>query len=98
MGETTSYSGKLREAFLAIKIAQAQDKSQVLCNYMNTIYLGRGAYGIQAAAKAYFNKNASDLTLSEAAMLAGIIPRRAHGIRPSIRNRPKSDTTACSAS
>lgn len=41
---------------------------------MNTIYLGRGAYGIQAAAKAYFNKNASDLTLSEAAMLAGIIP------------------------
>lgn len=35
---------------------------------------GRGAYGIQAAAKAYFNKNASDLTLSEAAMLAGIIP------------------------
>ena len=74
LGETTSYSGKLREAFLAIKIAQAQDKSQVLCNYMNTIYLGRGAYGIQAAAKAYFNKNASDLTLSESAMLAGIIP------------------------
>ena len=74
LGETTSYKGKLREAFLAIKIAQAQDKSQVLCNYMNTIYLGRGAYGIQAAAKAYYNKDAKDLTLSEAAMLAGIIP------------------------
>ena len=74
LGETTSYVGKLREAFLAVKIAQAQDKSQVLCNYMNTIYLGRGAYGIQAAAKAYFGKDAKDLTLSEAAMLAGIIP------------------------
>ena len=74
LGETTSYSGKLREAFLAIKIAQAQDKSQVLCNYMNTIYLGRNSYGIQAAAKAYFNKDAKDLTLSEAAMIAGIIP------------------------
>ena len=74
LGETVTYSGKLREAFLAIKIAQQQDKSQVLCNYMNTIYLGRGAYGIQAAAKAYFNKDAKDLTLSEAAMLAGIIP------------------------
>ena len=74
LGETTSYKGKLREAFLAIKIAQAQDKSQVLCNYMNTIYLGRGAYGIQAAAKAYYNKDAKDMTLSEAAMLAGIIP------------------------
>ena len=74
LGETTTYSGKLREAFLAIKIAQQQDKSEVLCNYMNTIYLGRGAYGIQAAAKAYFNKDAKDLTLPEAAMLAGIIP------------------------
>ncbi|MBT1173739.1 penicillin-binding protein [Bifidobacterium sp. MA2] len=74
LGETTSYTGKLHEAILALKIAQSQDKSQVLCNYMNTIYLGRGAYGIQAAAKAYFNKDAKDLTLSEAAMLAGIIP------------------------
>ncbi len=74
LGETTTYSGKLREAFLAIKIAQQQDKSEVLCNYMNTIYLGRGAYGIQAAAKAYYNKDAKDLTLPEAAMLAGIIP------------------------
>ena len=74
LGETTSYKGKIREAILALKIAQTQDKDEVLCNYMNTIYLGRGAYGIQAAAKAYFNKNAQDLTLNEAAMLAGIIP------------------------
>ncbi|PST46348.1 penicillin-binding protein [Bifidobacterium callitrichos] len=74
LGETTSYTGKLHEAILALKIAQSQDKSQVLCNYMNTIYLGRGAYGIQAAAQAYFNKDAKDLTVSEAAMIAGIIP------------------------
>lgn len=74
LGETTSYLGKLHEAFLALKIAQAQNKDDVLCNYMNTIYLGRGAYGIQAAAQAYFNKDAKDLTISEAAMLAGIIP------------------------
>ena len=44
LGETTSYLGKAREAILALKIAQAQDKDQVLCNYMNTIYLGRGTY------------------------------------------------------
>ena len=74
LGETTSYLGKAREAILALKIAQAQDKDQVLCNYMNTIYLGRGTYGIQAAAKAYFGKEAKDLTVAEAAMLAGIIP------------------------
>ena len=74
LGETTSYAGKAREAILALKIAQTQDKSEVLCNYMNTIYLGRGAYGIQAAAQAYYNKDAKDLTLSEAATIAGIIP------------------------
>ena len=74
LGETTSYAGKIREAILAMKIANSQDKDQVLCNYMNTIYLGRGAYGIQAAAQAYFGKDAKDLTVPEAAMIAGIIP------------------------
>ncbi|WP_170114995.1 transglycosylase domain-containing protein [Bifidobacterium callitrichidarum] len=74
LGETTTYAGKAREAILALKIAQTESKDEVLCNYMNTIYLGRNSYGIQAAAKAYFNKDAKDLTLSEAAMIAGIIP------------------------
>ncbi len=74
LGETKTYLGKLHEAILALKIAQTQDKNTVLCNYMNTIYLGRGAYGIQAAAKAYFGVEAKDLTISQAAMLAGIIP------------------------
>ncbi|OXN00046.1 transglycosylase domain-containing protein, partial [Bifidobacterium vansinderenii] len=74
LGETTTYKGKVKEAFLALKIAQTQDKDTVLCNYMNTIYLGRNAYGIQAAAQAYFGKDAKDLTLSEAATIAGIIP------------------------
>ena len=74
LGDTTTYRGKVRESMLALKIAQTEDKDEVLCNYMNTIYLGRGAYGIEAASQAYFNKSAKDLTLSEAAMLAGIIP------------------------
>ena len=74
LGETTTYVGKAREAVLALKIAQTESKDEVLCNYMNTIYLGRNSYGIQAAAKAYFNKDAKNLTLSEAAMIAGIIP------------------------
>lgn len=74
LGETDSYFGKMREAVLAMKIAQSQDKSTVLCNYMNTIYFGRGAYGIQAAAQTYFAKDAQNLTLEESAMIAGIIP------------------------
>lgn len=74
LGETTTYWGKLKEALLALKISQTQEKGQVLCNYLNTIYFGRGAYGIQAAAQAYFHKDAANLTVSQAALLAGIIP------------------------
>jgi membrane peptidoglycan carboxypeptidase len=71
---TTDLVGKTKEALLALKIDQQQDKNRILENYMNTIYFGRGAYGIQAAAREYFNVNAADLTLSQAALLAGIIP------------------------
>jgi membrane peptidoglycan carboxypeptidase len=71
---TTDLVGKTKEALLALKIDQQQDKDRILENYMNTIYFGRGAYGIQAAAREYFNVNAADLTVSQAALLAGIIP------------------------
>ncbi|MFV0286633.1 MAG: transglycosylase domain-containing protein [Demequina sp.] len=75
VGETTtSIQGKIKETLLAVKIDQEQTKDEVLENYLNTIYLGRGAYGIEAAAREYYDKHAADLTLSEAAMLAGIVP------------------------
>ncbi len=74
LGETTSYTGKIKEAVLAVKINREQTKDEILGNYMNTIYFGRGAYGVEAASKAYFGHSAKDLTLSESAMLAGIIP------------------------
>jgi len=63
LGETTTYKGKLREAILSLKISRTESKETVLCNYMNTIYFGRGAYGIQAAAQNYFGKDAKDLTM-----------------------------------
>ncbi|WP_454050540.1 transglycosylase domain-containing protein [Cellulomonas sp. Marseille-Q8402] len=71
---TTSYTGKAKEALLAIKIAQSETKEQILGRYLNTIYFGRNAYGIDAAAQAYFGKPAAELDVSQAAMLAGIIP------------------------
>ncbi|QOQ39723.1 transglycosylase domain-containing protein [Trueperella pecoris] len=73
-GTTTSLPGKVKEAILAIKIDNEQSKDTILENYLNTIYFGRGAYGIEAAAKAYFGVHASELTLSQSATLAGIIP------------------------
>jgi penicillin-binding protein 1A len=64
---------KLREAALAVKVEHRYGKRQILERYLNTIYLGRGAYGVQAAARAYFGKDAADLGLPEASYLAGLI-------------------------
>lgn len=68
------YWAKAKEAIMALKINRQQEKDEILGNYLNTIYFGRGSYGIQAAAKAYFGKNAQDIDYSEAALLSGIIP------------------------
>ncbi|MDP9067671.1 MAG: transglycosylase domain-containing protein [Actinomycetota bacterium] len=65
---------KAKEAILAIKLERRYSKDQILGFYLNTIYLGRGAYGVQAAADVYFGKEAHELTLAQAAYLAGIIP------------------------
>jgi penicillin-binding protein 1A len=67
-------SRKFKEAVLAIKLERRHSKEEILGFYLNTIYLGRGAYGIEAAANAYFNKHAAGLTLAEAAYLAAIVP------------------------
>lgn len=64
---------KYKEILISIKLDQQLTKDQILENYFNTIYYGRGAYGIQTAAKAYFGKNAKDLTLEEGAFLAAVI-------------------------
>ena len=70
VGETTTdIPGKIEEALLALKIDQQEDKTEILENYMNTIYFGRGAYGIQAASREYFGHPATSLTVSEAALL-----------------------------
>jgi len=63
---------KLKEAILAYRIDQSLSKDQILELYLNQIYFGSGAYGVEAAAQTYFRKHASDLTLSEATLLAGL--------------------------
>ena len=64
---------KFRELFLAYKINKEMSKEEILTDYLNTIYFGRGAYGIQAASKAYFNVNAEKLTTQQAAVLVSVI-------------------------
>lgn len=63
---------KVREAILAIIIELKFSKSEILQAYLNQVYLGEGAYGVEAAAQKYFDKHASDLSLSESAMIAGL--------------------------
>ncbi|MBM3723680.1 MAG: penicillin-binding protein [Actinobacteria bacterium] len=64
---------KARELLLAVKLETLASKDIILERYLNTIYFGRGTYGVQAAAREYFNKDAADLDVSEAAFLAAVI-------------------------
>ncbi|WP_167479945.1 transglycosylase domain-containing protein [Nocardia arthritidis] len=81
VGDEHSYSRKLRELVISAKMANKWSKDQILAAYLNTIYFGRGAYGIDAASKAYFNKPVNELTLPEGAVLAAVI-RSPSGLDP----------------
>jgi membrane peptidoglycan carboxypeptidase len=68
-----SYTRKLKEAVLSLKLGREMGKKELLQDYLNTIYFGRGAYGVQAAAQAYFDIDAKDLDLSQSAFLASVL-------------------------
>lgn len=69
-----TFTRKVREAFLALALEVRYSKRELLELYLNRVYFGGGAYGIEAAARVYFNKGAGDLDLGEAALLAGLLP------------------------
>jgi penicillin-binding protein 1A len=73
LGNQKSFKRKLREAVMAMQLEQRYSKQTILERYLNTIYFGNGAYGVQAAARTYFGKDAKDLDLTQAATLAGLI-------------------------
>lgn len=67
-----SFSRKIKEAILATRIEKYLSKDDILTLYLNQIYFGRGAYGVEAASRVYFGKSASELNLAEASFLAGL--------------------------
>ncbi len=71
--ESRSVTRKLREMILAVRLTQAYPKDTVLEMYLNEVYFGQLAYGVEAAARTYFGKRASELDLAESALLAGLI-------------------------
>jgi membrane peptidoglycan carboxypeptidase len=68
-----SLSRKIHEAILSLKLQKQLSKQEILQGYLNTIYFGRGAYGVQAAAQAYFGKDAKALSLRECAVIASVL-------------------------
>jgi penicillin-binding protein 1A len=71
-GDDATYDRKIREIILASRVEQILSKSEILALYLNSIYLGRGSWGIEMAAQSYYGKSARKLTLAEGAMLAGL--------------------------
>ena len=73
LSQEQSFSRKFKELVLSVKLETQSSKEEILADYLNTIYYGRGAYGIQAASQAYFGKTAAKLDAAESAYLAAVI-------------------------
>ena len=73
IGTQQTLSRKFKEIFVAMKVAKEKSKQWILTNYLNTIYLGDGAYGVEAAAETYYGKKVSQLDVAQAAVIAAIL-------------------------
>ncbi|MHC5703672.1 transglycosylase domain-containing protein [Streptomyces tirandamycinicus] len=73
LNQDQTVTRKLKELVISLKVDQQKDKEEILAGYLNTSYYGRGAYGIQAAAQAYYRKDAQKLTVAEGAYLAALL-------------------------
>jgi penicillin-binding protein 1A len=73
LSQERTYKRKIQEAILSIWLEKNLTKDEILSAYLNRVYMGGGAYGVEAASRVYFDKSARELTLNEAAMLAGLL-------------------------
>lgn len=78
LSDDRNYLRKYQELSISIAIERTYSKDEILSMYLNSVYYGEGAFGIEDAAKTYFNKSPADLTLGESAMLIGILPSPAN--------------------
>jgi membrane peptidoglycan carboxypeptidase len=85
IGTQQTMSRKIKEIFVAMKVAKEKSKPWILTNYLNTIYFGDGAYGVQAAAQTYYGKTVDKLTVAQAAVIAAIIQQPSNYPLPQYR-------------
>ena len=100
VGTADTLRRKLDEASLAWQLEDRLSKDQILTKYLNTVYLGEGAYGVQSAAQTYFSTDARRLSLSQSAVIAGLIsaPEPIRSVRaPRPRIRTPQRGVACDA-
>ncbi len=93
--DVSGWERKIKEALVALQIERRYTKDEIFTMYCNQIYWGHGAYGVQAASRLYFDKPVTELTLAEAAMLAGIIQtpeRQSPYVNPSLTKRRRDYT------
>src|SRR5262249_10063015 len=88
---------KVQEAILALWMERRLGKEEILSRYLNTAYFGAGVYGVDAAAKRYFGKTAKELSLSEAAMLAGLVRAPTTKANSTAPPRPSGNPARCSS-
>ena len=86
-----TFTRKFKELFVAIKVGKEQDKDTILQNYLNTIYFGNGANGVEAAAKIYYNTSAANLTVPQAAVLAANVKQPGY-YDPNSKGQQRIDT------
>src|SRR5262249_59943338 len=72
VGDDLTYERKIREMVVASRVERTLSKAEILELYLNSVYLGRGSWGIELAARSYFGKSVKELTLEEGALLAGL--------------------------
>ena len=97
IGDEYSVTRKIREAFLARRIEATLTKQQILELYMNQIFLGRNAYGVQAAARAYFDKDVGEISPSRNAAMLASLPRSPSNYDPGRNHRARARTAQLGA-
>ena len=85
IGTQQTLTRKIKEIFVAMKVAKEKSKEWILTNYLNTIYLGEGAYGVEAAAQTYYGRQVSQLSAAQAAVIAAIIQQPSNYPLPQYR-------------
>nr|WP_017539589.1 transglycosylase domain-containing protein [Nocardiopsis halophila] len=94
LSQERTYTRKIKEIFISLKVAQRMSPDEIITQYLNTVYFGRNAYGVQAAAQAYFDKDVGELDQAEGAYIGALIQRPSDFTDPEPGSEAEQDLRA----